>query len=71
MKLTCFNFFNEIENQFTNNESDLFYMFKNFVNEIENQFSKKIKRLRSDKRIEYDSGLLNEFHKHGIIHEHN
>ncbi|KAK2442716.1 putative mitochondrial protein [Trifolium repens] len=52
------------------NKSEALDMFKVFVNEIENQFDKKIKRLRSDRGTEYDSGLSNEFYKqHGIIHE--
>ncbi|KAK2362991.1 myosin-16 [Trifolium repens] len=52
------------------NKSEALDMFKTFVTEIENQFSKKIKRLRSDRRTEYDSTLCNNFYKeHGIIHE--
>ena len=38
-------------------------MFKTFVNEIEILFSNKIKRIRSDKRIEYYFSLFNEFYK--------
>lgn len=45
-------------------------MFKNFANEIEILFSNKIKRIRSDKRIEYYFSLFNEFYKqHWIVHE--
>src|SRR3954469_3458558 len=52
------------------NKSEALDMFKMYVTEIENQFSKKIKRLRSDRGTEYDSGLFNEFYiKHGIVHE--
>ena len=52
------------------NKSEALDMFKLYVTEIENQFSKKIKRLRSDRGTEYDSGLFNDFYtEHGIIHE--
>lgn len=52
------------------NKSEVFDMFKTYVNDIENQFRKKIKKLCTDRRIEYDSRLYNEFYKqHRIIHE--
>jgi transposase InsO family protein len=52
------------------NKSEALDMFKLYVTEIENQGSKKIKRLRSDRGTEYDSGLFNDFYiEHGIIHE--
>lgn len=38
-------------------------MFKTFANEIEILFSNKIKRIRSDKGIEYYFILVNEFYK--------
>ncbi|XP_050920277.1 uncharacterized protein LOC127137913 [Lathyrus oleraceus] len=55
---------------YRHNKSEPLDMFKMYVKEIENQFSKKIKRLRSDRGIEYNSGLFNEFYKqHEIVHE--
>ncbi|KAL4026406.1 hypothetical protein IC575_014836 [Cucumis melo] len=52
------------------NKSDAYEMFKVFVTEIENQFNKRIKRLRSDRGIKYDSVAFNEFYSSkGIIHE--
>ena len=37
-------------------------MFKVFVTEIKIQFNKRIKRLRSDREIKYDSVAFNEFY---------
>ncbi|KAL0556336.1 hypothetical protein IC582_004849 [Cucumis melo] len=52
------------------NKSDAYEIFKVFVTEIENQFNKRIKRLRSDREIEYDSVAFNEvYNSKGIIHE--
>lgn len=43
------------------NKSEALDMFKMYVTKIENQLSKKIKRLRSDRGIEYGFGLCNNF----------
>ena len=44
--------------------------FMKYKNEMENQLSKKIKRLRTDRRGEYESNPFNSFcEDHGIIHE--
>ena len=52
------------------NKSDAFDMFKTFKTEIENQANRKIKRLHSDRGIEYESTSILEFYKqHGIVHE--
>lgn len=52
------------------NKSEAIEMFKAFTTEIENQFSKKIKRFRSDRGNEYDSGEFNDLYESlGIIHE--
>ena len=44
------------------NKSDVLDMFKVFTIEIENQFNKRIRRLHSDRRTEYDSVAFNEFY---------
>ena len=44
------------------NKNEALHMFKMYVTETENQLSKKIKRLRSDRRTEYDSSLFDEFY---------
>ena len=44
------------------NKSDVFVMFKVYVTEIENRFNEIIKRLQSDRGIEYDSIAFNEFY---------
>ena len=47
-------------------------VFIKYKNEVENQLSKKIKRLRTYKREEYESNPFNSFcEDHGIIHETN
>lgn len=52
------------------NKSDVYDIFKLFVNQIENQFNWKIKRFHSDKGIEYNLDVFNNFYNtHGIIHE--
>ena len=44
--------------------------FIKYKNEVENQLSKKIKRLRIDRRGEYEPNPFNSFcEDHGIIHE--
>lgn len=45
-------------------------MFKLFMNKVKNQYKKKIRRLYSDRRVEYESNLFTAYHDfHGIIHE--
>ena len=45
-------------------------MFKIFLSEVENQFNRKIKRLRSDMGMEYDSDkIIKLYNSHRIIHE--
>ena len=44
------------------NKSDVLDVFKVFVTKLENQFNKRIKRLHSDRGIEYDSVAFNEFY---------
>ena len=44
--------------------------FKEFLHEVENQFDKKIKKIRSDRRQEYESTRFNSFVQFlGIIYE--
>ena len=45
-------------------------VFIKYKNEMENQLSKKIKRLKTNRGVEYESNPFNSLCKdHGIIHE--
>ena len=56
--------------QLLKNKSDVLNAFKSFVCEIENQHDRKVKKLRSDRKIEYDlDNLYTSYNSHGIIHE--
>ena len=52
------------------NKSEAIDMFKIFLNEFENQFNRNIKRLCSDRGMEYDSeDFIKLYNSYGIIHE--
>ena len=52
------------------NKSDAFEKFQDFLKEVENQFGRKIKRIKSDRGLEYESSAFNSFvQSWGIIHE--
>lgn len=52
------------------NKSDAFEMLTVFIKEVENRFDRKIKRLRSDRGMEYDSlDLITYIQSLGIVHE--
>ena len=52
------------------NKDEVNEKFLMYKNKVENQFHKKIKRLRTNGRGEYDSRMLNAYYEtHVIIHE--
>jgi transposase InsO family protein len=51
-------------------KNEALHYFETYKAEVENQLERKIKRLRSDRGVEYFSGDFSDFcGEHGIIHE--
>ena len=52
------------------NKNEAINMFQIFLNEVENQFNRKIKRLHSDRGMEYDADeFIKLYNSYGIILE--